>query len=105
MQESGCWSNPGNPSRKKYEILYTPHLSRNKSKDAAVQTEPTDFFENSLSLPNSAEVWKHPASKDVPVRITNAKRRRLNKEYNWSRYLPSQRFLKFKFLIHCLLTY
>src|SRR6218665_674362 len=74
------------PLSKKDEILYSPHLNRNKSKDAAVQTEPKDFSWNSPSLPNSVEVWKVPASKDVPVRITTGKRRRLNKEYNWSRY-------------------
>src|SRR6218665_1816577 len=70
------------PLSKKDEILYTPY-AKASTKDAAVQTESKDFSWNS---PSSAEVWKHPASKDVPVRITNAKRRRLNKEYNWSRY-------------------
>src|SRR6218665_1483580 len=74
------------PLSKTDEILCTPYLSRNKSKDAAVQTEPKDFSCNSPSLPNSAEVWKHPASKDVPVPIANVKHRRLNKEHNWSRY-------------------
>src|SRR6218665_2991762 len=71
------------PHSRTDEISYTPYLNRNKSKDAAVQTEPTDFSWNSSS---SADAWKHPALKDVPVRITNVKRRRLNKEYNWSRY-------------------
>ena len=75
----------GRSLSKKDEIFYTPY-AKASTKDAAVQTEPKDFSWNSPSLPNSAEVWKHPASKDVPVRITNAKRRRLNKEYNWSRY-------------------
>jgi len=69
------------------EISYTPYLNRNKSKDAAVQTEPKDFSWNSPSPPaEKPDAWKHPALKDVPVRITNVKRRRLNKEYNWSRY-------------------
>src|SRR6218665_384647 len=68
------------PLSKKDEILYVPHLNRNTSKDVAVQTEAKDFSWNS---PNTAKVWKDPASKDVPVRITNGKRRRLNKEYNW----------------------
>src|SRR6218665_3456436 len=73
------------PLSKKNDIFYTPY-AKASTKDAAVQTEPKDFSWNGPSLPNSAEVWKHPASKDVPVRITNAKRRRLNKEYNRSRY-------------------
>src|SRR6218665_3171263 len=68
------------PHSKKDEILYTPY-TKASTKDATVQTEPKDFSWNS---PSSAE--KPDASKDVPVRITNAKRRRLNKEYNWSRY-------------------
>ena len=69
------------PLSKTDEISNTQYLNRNKSKDAAVQTEPKDFSWNS---PSSAE--KPDASKDVPVRITARKRRRLNKEYNWSRY-------------------
>src|SRR6218665_1213358 len=69
------------PLSKTDEVSYTPYLNRNKSKDAAVQTESKDFSWNS---PSSAE--KPDASTDVPVRITNAKCRRLNKEYNWSRY-------------------
>src|SRR6218665_3299454 len=70
----------GRTPLKKDEILYTPY-AKASTKDAAVQTAPKDFSWNS---PSSAE--KPDASKDVPVRITNAKRRRLNKEYNWSRY-------------------
>ena len=82
---------PREPLSKKDEIFYNPYLNIAKAntKDAAVQTEAKDFPWNSPSLPNSAEkpdAWKHPALKDVPVRITNVKRRRLNKEYNWSRY-------------------
>src|SRR6218665_1033820 len=73
------------PHSKKDEILYTPY-AKASTKDAAVQTEPKDFSWNSPSLTNSADAWKHPALKDVPVRITNVKRRRLSKEYNWSRY-------------------
>src|SRR6218665_2701911 len=69
------------PLSKTDEISYTPYLNRNKSKDAAVQTEPKDF---SWNTPSSAE--KPDALNEVPVRITNVKRRRLNKEYNWSRY-------------------
>ena len=68
------------PLSKKDEILYTPY-AKASTKDVAVQTESKDFAWNS---PSSAE--KPDASTDVPVRITNAKRRRLNKEYNWSRY-------------------
>ena len=68
------------PLSKKDDILYTPY-AKASTKAAAVQTEPKDFSWNG---PSSAE--KPDASKDVPVRITNAKRRRLNKEYNWSRY-------------------
>src|SRR6218665_2171974 len=68
------------PLPKKDDILYTPY-AKASTKAAAVQTEPKDFSWNG---PSSAE--KPDASKDVPVRITNAKRRRLNKEYNWSRY-------------------
>src|SRR6218665_1198974 len=69
------------------EISYSPYLNRNKSKDGAVQTEPTDFSWNSPSPPaEKSDAWNDPALKDVPVRITNVKRRRLNKEYNWSRY-------------------
>ena len=73
---------------KKDEILYTPYLNIAKdcTKVAAVQTDPKDFSWNSPGLPNSTEVWKHPASRDVPVRITAGKRRRMNKEYNWSHY-------------------
>src|SRR6218665_3754617 len=55
------------------EILYTPY-AKASTKDAAVQTESKDFSCNS---PSSAE--EPDASTDVPVRITNAKRRRLNK--------------------------
>src|SRR6218665_3556558 len=73
------------PLSRKDEILYTPYAKAG-TKDAAVQTDPKDFSWNSPSLPNSADAWKHPALKDVPVRITNVKRTRLNKEYNWSRY-------------------
>src|SRR6218665_3919959 len=90
---AGKWMlvEPRKPLSKKDEILYTPYLNIAKAstKDAAVQTDPKDFSWNSPSLPNSAEkpdAWKHPAFKDVPVRITNVKRRSLNKEYNWSRY-------------------
>src|SRR6218665_3188879 len=90
------------PLSKKDEILYTPY-AKASTKDVAVQTESKDFSWNSPSLPNFEE--KPDALKDIPVRITNVKRRRLNKEYNWSRYRPSQRFLIFKFRIHCLLTY
>src|SRR6218665_1532386 len=68
------------PLSKTDEILYTPY-AKASTKDVAVQTESKDFAWNS---PSSAE--KPDASTDVPVRITNAKRRRLNKEYNWSRY-------------------
>ena len=66
------------PHSKKDEILYTPY-TKASTKDATVQTEPKDFSWNSPSPPASA--WN-----EVPVRITNVKRRRLNKEYNWSRY-------------------
>ena len=75
------------------------YSNRNKTKDVAVQTEPDtakDFSLNSPSLKNSADdllqkpdAWKHPALKDdtvVPVRITDGKRRRLNKKYVWNRY-------------------
>src|SRR6218665_3123400 len=68
------------PLSKKDEIFYSPH-AKASPKDAAVQTDPKDFSWNS---PSSAE--KPDALKEVPVRITNVKRRRLNKEYNWSRY-------------------
>jgi len=68
------------PLSKTDEISYSPH-AKASTKDAAVQTEPKDFSWNS---PSSAE--KPDALKEVPVRITNVKRRRLNKEYNWSRY-------------------
>src|SRR6218665_3057571 len=68
------------PLSKTEEILYTPY-AKASTKDAAVQTELKDFSWNS---PSFAE--KPDASTDVPVHITNAKRRRLNKEYNWSRY-------------------
>src|SRR6218665_3312855 len=62
------------------EISYSPYLNRNKSKDAAVQTEPTDFSWNSRSSPAAKpDAWKDPALKDVPVRITKLKPRRLNK--------------------------
>src|SRR6218665_3931268 len=62
------------------EILYSPY-AKASTKDVAVQTEPKDFSWNS---PSSVE--KPDALKEVPARITNVKRRRLNKEYNWSRY-------------------
>ena len=65
------------PLSKTGEILYSPY-AKASTKDVAVQTEPKDFSWNS---PSSAD-----ALKEVPVRITNVKRRRLNKEYNWSRY-------------------
>src|SRR6218665_1770693 len=68
------------PLSKTDEIFYTPY-AKARTKDVAVQTESKDFSWNS---PSSVE--KPDASKDIPVRITNAKRRRLNKEYNWSRY-------------------
>src|SRR6218665_288558 len=68
------------PLSKKDEILYTPYVKAS-TKDAAVQMDPKNFSWNS---PSSAE--KPDASTDVPVRITNVKRRRLNKDYNWSRY-------------------
>src|SRR6218665_23698 len=70
------------PLSKTGEILYSPHVKAG-TKDAAVQTEPKDFSWNS---PSSAAGWKYPVLNDVPVCITNVKRRRLNKEYNWSRY-------------------
>ena len=84
------------------EILYreaNPYLNFAKAstKDAEVQTDPDtakDFSWNIPRLKNSAEkldAWKHPASKDatvVPVRITNVKRRRLNKEYSWIDLAP-----------------
>src|SRR6218665_2413552 len=57
------------PLSKTDEITYSPY-AKASTKDAAVQKEPKDFSWNSPSPP--AEVWKHPASKDVPVRITNA---------------------------------
>src|SRR6218665_4022864 len=74
------------PHSRTDEISYSPY-AKASTKDAAVQTEPTDFSWNSPSPPaEKSDAWKHPALKDVPVRITNVKRRRLNKEYNWSRY-------------------
>src|SRR6218665_1164773 len=99
---AGKWMlvEPRKPLSKTDANLYreaTPlNIAKASTKDAAVQTEPKDFSCNSPSVLNSAEVWKQLTSKDVPVRITNVKRRRLNKEYNWRRYLPFQRFLKFK---------
>src|SRR6218665_946746 len=68
------------PLSKKDEIFYSPY-AKASTKDAAVQTEPKDFSWNSPSSAEKADVLK-----EVPVRITNVKRRRLNKEYNWSRY-------------------
>jgi len=54
------------------------------------------FLETDRVLRNSADdllqksdAWKHPALKYatvVPVRITDGKRRQLNKEYAWNRY-------------------
>src|SRR6218665_1440035 len=72
----------GRTTLEKDEISYSPYLNRNKSKDTAIQPEPTDFSWNSPS----PSAGKPDASTDIPVRITNVKRRRLNKEYNWSRY-------------------
>src|SRR6218665_3214808 len=87
---AGKWMlvEPRQTISKKDEILYTPYLNiaKGSTKDVAVQTDPKDLFWKSPGLPNSAKVWKYPASKDVPVRITAGNRRRLNKEYNWSRY-------------------
>src|SRR6218665_978406 len=68
------------PLSKIDEIFYTPH-AKASTKDAAVQMDPKDFSWNS---PSSVE--KPNALKEVPVCITNVKRRRLNKQYNWSRY-------------------
>jgi len=89
---------PREPLSKIEEILFreaNPYLKRNKAKDVAVQTEPDtakDFSWNSQSLKISAQkpdAWKPPALKDatvVHVRITDGKRKRLNKEYVWNRY-------------------
>src|SRR6218665_3492055 len=85
---AGKWRliEPRKPLSRTDEISYTPYSNRNKSKDAAVQAELKDFSWNSPSPAEKPDAWRHPALKDVPVRITNVKRRRLNKEYNWSRY-------------------
>src|SRR6218665_572326 len=48
------------PLSKTDEISYTPY-AKASTKDAAVQTEPTDFSWNSPSLPNSADARKDPA--------------------------------------------
>ena len=57
---------------KKDEILYTPY-DKASTKDAAVQTDPTDFSWNSPSPPaEKSDAWKDPALKDVAICRTSS---------------------------------